>query len=671
MATPTLDLGPATGIYGASGFTLFAAGATVTDGTDKILGVQIRIASGSASLGIVESGVLKTTGTIGKIDYNYSAGTKLLQLKDNTGAAETATATDFQSVLRSMGISDATGSVSISANLGQPVYDALNGHYYQFVPFTPGNVTSWTNSNAEVTGRQFLGLQGYLATITSVEENSFLTASFDSKGWIGGKATYDSSNNRIWTWVGGPEAGKSFWIGNADGSSTSTDIKYTNWLNGEPNNFGGTVGSNTTGEPYAQFTVGAQWNDLADSPDPNQMSQFIPNGYWIEYSTADGTPDTSLAATRDTISLAPGSPGPSAPDLVFYDPAAGKVSFAFVGANNTIVSEGLTGDTPVLTNNASSATPEFGSNWRMVSANVDVDKDGVKDLIVANKIDNSVVVFFGENRTSTLRQYAYTRSAAVTSNGAPIAPGTDWTLSFASNKIGTNDSPGLFWFNNKNGISAIWTLKPVTTAGVTTVGLETSGVIFNAGANSGWIAIGDGEFNQDATTREVFWMNEKSSQIVTWSLAAASRTLTSGKLAWDGLVSTSAFKVVGISSVNGTGNDNIIWQTGSTIVVWNMKDGAYSAPGSVAFAITASDRIKAVADVDGDNVLDLIGQNDGNGTIASYSLTANFALKNTSAPRAQYASNNVAGYRPAKGGLNGSQLELVNVAQYDSPNNVA
>jgi hypothetical protein len=304
----------------------------------------------------------------------------------------------------------------------------------------------------------------------------------------------------------------------------------------------------------------------------------------------------------------------------------------------------------------------------MISANIDVDKDNVKDIIVANKSTNLVVVFFGEARTGSTREYAYTRSAQVIYNGAPIAPGTDWTLSFASNKIGTNDSPGLFWFNNKSGISVVWTLNPVTTAGVTVVGLESSGAIFTAGAHSGWIAIGDGEFNQNTATREVFWMNEKNSLIVTWSLNGASRTIDSSRLAWDGLVSTSVFTVAGISSINGTGNDNIIWQTGSTIAVWNMKDGAYSAPGSVALSITAADdRVKGVFDNDGDGILDLVAQNDGNGTIAAYSLTASFALKNTSTPRTQYASNNQAGYRPAKGGLNGSQLELVNVAQYDSP----
>ncbi len=656
---PTLDLGSPTGFYDASGFTRFASSAIVTgDTTDKILGLQVRIDTGDGTLGVANGSTLQTSGTSGKITYSYISGTKLLRLTD-TSSDLSATGADFQAVLQNVAISGASSNVSISANLGKPVYRSENGHYYEFVsvPSPVGTaLPTWTASKTAAELSRFLGLQGYLASVTSAEENAFLTATFDSRGWIGAQADV----NRKWTWVGAasPENGKSFWIGNVASSSTNADLTYSNWDpfdGGEPNNFG-------SGELYVQFTTGGRWNDLADAPIKSSDSRYNPDGYWIEYSEAASA--NNLAATRDTISL---TANPQL-DLIFYDEVKGQFSYGFTGNGFNIPSEGLTADTPVLTNNASSSTPQFGPNWRTVSANVDVDKDGVKDLIVANKIDNTVVVFFGENRTSTLRQYAYTRAAAVTFNGASIAPGTDWTLSFASNKIGTNDSPGLFWFN-KSGISAIWTLKPVTNAGVTTVGLETSGVIFNAGENSGWKAIGDGEFNQNTATREVFWMNEKSSKVVTWSLNGASRTIASSGFAWDGLVSTSAFKVVGISSINGTVNDNIIWQTGSTIAVWNMKDSSYSAPGSTAFAITAADRIKAVADVDGDNVLDLIGQNDSNGTIASYALTAGFALKNTGpASRTQYASNNVAGYRPAKGGLNNSQLELVNVAQYDSPN---
>jgi hypothetical protein len=104
--TPTLDLGSPTGNYTASGITKFASNATVTgDTTDKILGLQVRINSGTGTLGVVNSGgTLDTTGTSGKISFEYITGTKLLRLTD-TSVGQTATGADFQAVLREVSLS--------------------------------------------------------------------------------------------------------------------------------------------------------------------------------------------------------------------------------------------------------------------------------------------------------------------------------------------------------------------------------------------------------------------------------------------------------------------------------------------------------------------------------------------------------------------------------------
>lgn len=669
-ALPTLDLGAPTGFYNASGFTRIAASAIVTgDTTDKILGLQVRIDTGDGTLGVVNGATLETSGTSGKITYSYIAGTKLLRLTD-TSVDLSANGSDFQAVLRNVAISGATSNVSISANLGKPVYRSENGHYYEFisVPSPAGTaLPTWTASRSAAEASTFLGLQGYLASVTTAAENSFLTATFDSRGWIGAQA----DANRKWTWVGAasPENGKSFWIGNANGSFATADIKYANWdpNPAEPNNFG-------SGESYVQFTTGGRWNDLADQPTKDPDSRYNPDGYWIEYSEADGA--NNLGGTRDTISLTPGSPGPSPLDLVFYDPAAGKVSFAFVGANNTIANEGLTGDTPTLTINP--ITPYAGSTtWGLVSAKLDVDNDGLKDTIFMNKNDGTVSVIFGAVLTGTTNRASAARGFAFVAGGngdvlRPL-PSNGWEIDFASSKIGAGGTPGLFWRNSITGTTAIWTLSAPTGGNTATASIL---VTANVTGNSGWKALGDGEFNQDIATREILWLNSKTNEVVTWTMGT-DRTTFSFKYAAPQRTVPTGWNVSAIGNISGVsnGNDNIIWQNGTTVLSWDMQDGALSTTsfGGLGFGvitITAADRVKGLFDTDGDSILDLVAQNDGNGTIASYSLTANFALKNTSAPRAQYASNNVAGYRPAKGGLNGSQLELVNVAQYDSPNNV-
>jgi hypothetical protein len=679
-ALPTLDLGSQTGNYTASGITKFAASAIVTGSAtdDKILGLQVRIESGTATLGVVNTaGILTADGTIGKISYAYNSLTKLLRLTD-TSNDTSAIGADFQAVLREVGISGASGNVAISANLGRPVYRSDNGNYYEFVTSgagsSEGQLTTWTEANSGATTRTFLGLNGYLATITSAGENQFLTSTFDSRGWIGGRAAV-ANNVRTWTWVGGPEKDKSFWIGDAaTGTSTGTGTGYANWDTSEPNNFlPGSPGG--LGEPYAQFTTNGKWNDLADDPSYQPVvaggSPYRPNGYWVEYG--DGTVSATLANTRDSIALTQGTVNTTSPlDLVYYDPATGKISFAFSGATyNAIPNESLTGDTPLLTSNVTNETYPGSPSWKLVSAQVDVDSDKTSDMIFTNTVTGAVAVLFGAARTPTTREFAYRGGPVLvtTAAGGAIEPkqSDGWSLEFASNKIGANDAPGIFWRNSISGVTATWTLS--APSGGTTVTTNVQ-VGLNVGANNTWKAIGDGEFNQVATTREVIWVNSKTQEMVTWSMGAA-RDLASIQAPKYSLTAktvplAAGWSIAAMSKVgSAAGNDLIVWQKTGTAetLIWNMRDGMLSgAPVAVNLAVS-TDRLKVLADVDADGILDYVVQNDFNGTIAAYTLTSALALKNTAVPRTQYISNLPAGYRPGKNGT-GAALELVNVAQY-------
>ena len=101
---PTLNLGADIGTYTASGFTKIAPSAIVTgDTTDKILGLQVRIDSGTGTLGVVNGTALEVNGTVGKIGYTYKADTKLLRLTD-ISTDLSATGIDFQNVLRNVAI---------------------------------------------------------------------------------------------------------------------------------------------------------------------------------------------------------------------------------------------------------------------------------------------------------------------------------------------------------------------------------------------------------------------------------------------------------------------------------------------------------------------------------------------------------------------------------------
>jgi hypothetical protein len=158
-----------------------------------------------------------------------------------------------------------------------PIQYAANGHWYEFIA-TPVN---WTQAFAAANASTFLGLQGYLATITTAGENTFVASNVASGGlaWLGGSDAGAAVN--AWTWRNGPEAGQAF--------------SYTSWGGGEPNNCCG-------GEDYVHINFGGLglWNDHGGPGNPGQV-----NGYIIEYSANGAVPEPmSLALVLSSAALA-------------------------------------------------------------------------------------------------------------------------------------------------------------------------------------------------------------------------------------------------------------------------------------------------------------------------------------------------------------------------------
>ena len=679
-ATPTLTFTPKTSITSASAssFTILDANASVTDGDNKLGAIRVSLGAGTGSLGVVDGNVLKTTGDIGtKLSYSYDSTTKVLSITDKT-TDQSALGADFTDALKRVGYNAGSTSIgasqAISVNLGRPIYSSDNGHYYEFISYgtTTQNSRSWTSAKTDASSKTFLNLNGYLATVTSAEENKFMNDRIKEEGWIGGEST-GVGNARVWKWVAGPEINQEFWKGNQRSQGGAAVLeRYANWAELEPNNnkgLGDNTPNNENNEPYAHFFKDGKWNDFANN------NSFI-KGYWVEYSTASGTGDDGLGGTRKTFNVTvadPNSTGtqdPAALDLVFYNPTNGQISFAFVGADNNIVKAGLgvTEDTPNIIRNGNLAGPtESGIVYKLLSAEVDVDKDGIKDFIIRNSINGEVAVLFGENRTTTKRGSAYNRYAFIESSAGQVLTGIqDWTIDFASNKVGANDTAGLLWRNAGSGNAGVTSL--VATADTTKVGgmkvVNTfNGLLVNVGANSGWYCVGDGEFNANLTTREVLWRNSKTNEVVVWSFNAARTVLADAKFVSFGGVAGrvgSEWNVVGIANVELGGNDEIVWQKGVDVAFWKMVANNYSS-GVVLAVTTANDRLKAIADVDKDGVLDLIGQNDTDGSVGFYTLTSTLGKK---ADRVTYTLGKAA-YKPGKGAGNAG-LELVNVAQYDT-----
>lgn len=163
-----------------------------------------------------------------------------------------------------------------------PVYFAGTGHYYEYI--VDYNIT-WNDAVTAASEMTYLGQEGYLATITSEEENIFLynlaqgnygniVNEYYQAGWIGGS---DEGEEGTWKWMTGPETGETFW---KDGVM----ITYSNWSGSEPNNTstGENEGDDRYGEQYAQMVWkpgNGTWND-------NDPYDYWSSGYFVEYNSA-------------------------------------------------------------------------------------------------------------------------------------------------------------------------------------------------------------------------------------------------------------------------------------------------------------------------------------------------------------------------------------------------
>lgn len=123
-----------------------------------------------------------------------------------------------------------------------PVQWGGNGHYYELIT----TAVSWHEAEALAESRTFLDRQGHLATITSAAENDFIFwhvvgGNVDTPlgdPWLGGyQNSYQSPPGENWHWV------------------TNEDWDYTNWDEGEPNDYD---------EQYAELFLNFQlWGDGA------------------------------------------------------------------------------------------------------------------------------------------------------------------------------------------------------------------------------------------------------------------------------------------------------------------------------------------------------------------------------------------------------------------------
>ncbi|MBP7822963.1 hypothetical protein KA050_01290 [Candidatus Gracilibacteria bacterium] len=229
----------------------------------------------------VPAGSLSMTTTTGLTFTGSSSGQRLYF---------SGTLTDINTALATLKYTHSSaGTYTLEASIigsGQ-IYDPSTQHMYEVV--NNGSSITATAARSAATARSINGVSGYLANITSSDENSFVAARITQDGWFGAS---DAGIEGDWVWLDGPESGTLFWRGTAGGTS----FGYENWAGSEPNQ----SGDEDCSEFYAN---GSGWNDLP-------CSHAGISTYIVEYGAPGNLPNVAsdtldITLSADTTTQAP------------------------------------------------------------------------------------------------------------------------------------------------------------------------------------------------------------------------------------------------------------------------------------------------------------------------------------------------------------------------------
>ena len=213
---------------------------------------------------------------------------------NQTRLSFTGTQTNINNALASLKVNTGSTlgnvqiSISTTVNPTGYFYNPINGHFYRPIS-TPA---TYDNAKSLSAGQTFKGQTGYLVTITSANEESFIITNVpQSNIWF---ALTDRAQEGFWRIDAGPENGTLIKTQNGQTAGNITG-QYNNWCVGEPNNSGD--------EDFAvtKWGGGSCWNDL-----PGNVSWSNP--YIVEFGTWTNPADATFtefytANTTNTVAI--------------------------------------------------------------------------------------------------------------------------------------------------------------------------------------------------------------------------------------------------------------------------------------------------------------------------------------------------------------------------------
>ncbi len=165
-----------------------------------------------------------------------------------------------------------TGTGSFQLELAIPTLNPNNGSYYEIFE----DRRSWTDARGRAEALQWIGRDGHLVIFNDQREVEWVAREFPgTRPWIG---LYQDPSHPGYSEPGGGWV----WV---DGS----ELTYSNWIPGEPNN------TSLTGAPegFAEMLPGGAWNDAEDD-------HLFTTHFLVEYSGGDIGSNFCVAAPNST-----------------------------------------------------------------------------------------------------------------------------------------------------------------------------------------------------------------------------------------------------------------------------------------------------------------------------------------------------------------------------------
>jgi len=305
--------------------------------------------------------------------------------------------------LTHQGSSVGSSTIEVSMVGAGEIFDPSNGHLYEFVNET----YDWDGANTAAAARTKNGATGYLATITTADENEFVSSRLTGAGWMGAG---DFGAEGDWKWVVGPEAGTSFWsgIGPEDGGFAVGGM-YSSWSEGEPNQAGD--------EDCSQYlSTGGLWNDL-----PCVGTDL--ESYAVEYGAPGNLPSVAykvITVNAQPVSFAGGNGTPQAPYQVTdcqrlqgmdQNLSASYVMTANVDCSETVGWNGGAGFNPIG-NDGSPFTGTFNAQGYTIDALhiIRADDDQYTSFGSDPDTNEQFVGLFGNTHNATVQNLHVTNS---------------------------------------------------------------------------------------------------------------------------------------------------------------------------------------------------------------------------------------------------------------------